>query len=133
MPAAPRPGRRDLGGHRDGRVGALVGAQLQSGPDQGEPLGLHGHGSLALEQGQDGFERLFHHVALLGRVDAHHERVRGEGTGADTDHEPAPGQVIEQDQAVGQDEGVVVGEGGHPGAEPDVPGALCGGGDEDLG
>ena len=90
-------------------------------------------GSSALEQEEDGLERLLHHVALAGRVDAHHEGVGGQGAGADADHQATPGQVVEQDQAVGQHEGVVVGQGRDAGAEPDVLGALGHGGDEDLG
>ena len=46
---------------------------------------------------------------------------------------PAPGQVVEQHDAVGHQPRVVVRERHHAGAELDVLGALGGGGDEDLG
>ena len=57
----------------------------------------------------------------------------GSAPGPDADHEAAPGQVVEQHQAVGQHERVVVGQRRHAGAQADVPGALGGGGDEHLG
>ena len=131
-PGRPGPGGRHLGRHRHLGEGALVRAQLQAGLDQGEPVGLHGHRLLALQQEQDRLERLLHHVALAGRVDAHHEGVRGQRAGPDPDHQAAPGQVVEQHHAVGQDEGVVVGQRRHAGAQADGSGALGGGGDEDL-
>ena len=77
-PAARGPGRRDLGRHGHLGVGALVGPQLQAGLDQLEPVRLHGDRLVAGQQQEDGLERLLHHVALLGRVDAHHEGVRGQ-------------------------------------------------------
>ena len=125
-------GRRNLGRHRHLGEGPLVRAQLQAGLDQLEPVGLHGD-RLAGQQEQDRLERLLHHVALLGRVDAHHEGVRGQRAGPDADHDAAPGQVVEQHHAVGQHEGVVVGQRRDAGAEADVLGALRGGGDEHLG
>ena len=131
-PGGPRPGRRHLRRHGHLGEGALVGPQLQAGLDQLEPVRLHGD-RLAGQQLQDGLERLLHHVALLGRVDAHHEGVGGQGARADAEHDAAPGQVVEQHHAVGQHERVVVGQRRDAGAEADVLGALRGGGDEDLG
>ncbi len=68
-----------------------------------------------------------------GRVDAHHEGVRGQGARPHAEHDAAAGEVVEQDDAVGQDEGLVVGQGGDARPEPDVRGALGRGGDEHLG
>ena len=70
---------------------------------------------------------------LFRRVDAHHVGVGGEGARADAEHDASPRQVVEQHHAVGQHEGVVVGQGRHARAEADVPRALCRGGDEHLG
>ena len=44
----------------------------------------------------------------------------GSAPGPDPDHQAAPGQVVEQDQPVGQHEGVVVGQRRHAGAQADV-------------
>ena len=136
-PAAEAPGgpgscRRHLRRHRHLGEGALVGTQLQAGLHEPEPVRLHGDGLAGQEQ-QNRLERLLHHVALLGGVDAHHEGVGREGARSDSEHDAAPGEVVEQHHAVSQHERVVVGQRRDAGAEPDVPGALRGGGDEDLG
>ncbi len=115
----PRARRRHLRGHRHLGEGTLVRAQLQAGLGQGEPVGFHGH-RLAGQQQQDRLEGFFHHVALPGRVDAHHEGVGGQCAGSGADHDPAAGEVVEQDHAVRQQEGVVIREGGDAGAEADV-------------
>ena len=67
-----------------------------------------------------------------GHVDAHHEGVRRQRAGADAEHHPAAGEVVEQHHAVGQHQGVVVGQRAHAGAELDVLRALGRGGDEHL-
>ena len=128
----PGPGRRDLRRHGHLGEGALVRPQLQAGLDQLEPVRLHGD-RLTGEQGQDGLQGLLHHVALPGRVDAHHEGVGGECAGADPDHHAAAGQVVEQHHAVGQHERMVVGQRRHARTETDVAGALRGRRDEHLG
>ena len=99
---------------------------------QREPLRLHGD-RLAGQELEDGLERLLHHVALLGGIDAHHEGVGGQGARADAEHDAAARQVVEQHHAVRQHERVVVGQRRDARAEADVPGALRRGGDEDLG
>src|SRR5207247_951314 len=53
--------------------------------------------------------------------------------GADAEHGATVGQVVDEDDAVGDVEGVVVGDADDAGAEPDALGALAGGGDEDFG
>ena len=129
----PGTGGGDLGGHGDLEAGVGVGAELETGVAEGEPVGLPGHQLGTVEEGQDGLQGLLHPVALVGRVDPHHEGVGGEGAGADPEHDPAPGDVVEEDHPVGQDQGLVVGEGGDPGAEPDVLGPLREDGDGHLG
>ncbi len=57
--------------------------------------------------------------------------ARRPGPGAE--HDPAAGHVVELDDAVGDHHRVVVGQGDDAGAEADVPGALGGECDEDLG
>ena len=57
----------------------------------------------------------------------------GQCARSDADHEAAPGEVVQQHQAVGQHERVVIRQRRHAGAEADVLRALGRGGDEDLG
>ncbi len=130
-PRRPRSGRGHLGGDGHFRERALVGAQLQPSLDELEPVRLHGH-RLAGQEQQDRFERLFHHVALLRRVDAHHESVGGQRTRSDAEHHAPARQVVEEHHAVRQHERVVVGQRRDAGAEPDVLRARRGGRDEDL-
>ena len=84
--------------------------ELEPGVAQGEPVGLPGHQVRAFEQGQDGFQGLLHPVALDGGIDTHHEGVRGQRPRTDAEHDPAAGDVVEEDHAVGQDQGLVVGQ-----------------------
>ena len=65
-------------------------------------------------------------------LDAQHAGVARERAGADAEHRAAAGQVVEQDDAVGDVERVVVGEADDAGAEADALRALAGGGEEDL-
>ena len=55
-----------------------------------------------------------------------------EGPGPDSHHHAAPGHVVEEDHAVGDHQGVVVGQAEDAGAELDVLCALGGGGYEHL-
>ena len=57
----------------------------------------------------------------------------GQGAGTDAEHHAAAREVVEQHHAVGQHQGLVVGERAHPGAEAQVLGALGGRRDEHLG
>ena len=128
----PRPGRRDLAGHRHLDVRPRIGRHLQPGAVEREPVRLVGH-RLTAQQPQDDAQRLVHHVPLAGGRDAHGEGVRDQGARADPEHRPPTGHVVELIDPVGQHERVVIGQGRHPSAEPDVLGALGGGGDEHLG
>ena len=89
---------------------------------EGEPLGLAGD-RLAGQQRQDHLERFFHPRPQLGRLDAVHPGVGRQLAGADPEHRPALGQVVEQDDPLGDLEGVVVGQRDDAGAEPDLLGA----------
>ena len=88
-----------------------------------EPVGLAADG-LAPQEGDDHLEALLHHAALVVRIDPEHLGVGGELARPDAEHHPTAGQVVEQDEPVGKEQRVVVGERGHAGAEPDVPRAL---------
>ena len=70
--------------------------------------------------------------AGLGRVEPDHDRVGRQRPGPEAEHEPAPGEVVEQDGPLGDPQRVVVADADHAGAELDVAGPLGGGGDEDL-
>ena len=56
----------------------------------------------------------------------------GEEAGAEPEHRAPARLVVELHDAVGHHEGMVVGQRDHAGAEPDVAGALGGGGDEQF-
>jgi hypothetical protein len=105
---------------------------VQPRPFHRVPVGLLGDG-LAAEQAEDRIERFGHAVALGHRVDAHHDRVRGQEPRPGAEHDPSAGHVVELDDAVGDHHRVVVGQRDDAGAEPDMLGALGGKGDEDLG
>ena len=59
--------------------------------------------------------------------------VGNQGAGADAEHDAAARQVVEQDEAVGDHERVVVRQADDPGAEADVAGAFGRRGHEHLG
>ena len=134
----PRQSRPRWGNHcRGGNLGIRpgVGADMQGGVAQGEPVGLAvdplvGCGA---EQRQDRLQRLLHHRPLVHRVDAHHVGVGRQRARPGAEHHPAAGEVVEQHPAVGDHERMVVGQGHHPGAQPDVSGPFGRGGDEHLG
>jgi len=97
-----------------------------------EPIGVQGD-LLAAQQAQDDLQRLAHHAPLLARVDAEHHGVGGQQARPHAEHHPPARHVIELVHALGDHEGVVVGERDHAGAEANVP---CAGreiGDEQLG
>ncbi len=120
----PGTGRRHLGGHGDLEAGIGVGTQLETGVAQREPVGLPVDRLLPGQELEDGLEGLLHHVPLPGHLDAHHEGVGGQGAGAHAEHDPATGEVVEEHHAIGQHQGLVVGERAHARAQPDVLGAL---------
>ena len=65
-------------------------------------------------------------------IDPEHQRVGDVATRTDAEVDPAAGQVIEQDDAIRDHQGMVVGQADRAGAEPDVAGALGGDGQEDF-
>jgi hypothetical protein len=88
---------------------------------------------LAGEQAGDNVDRVGHTVALSVGIDAEHHCIRRQETGSKAEHRPTAGLVVELDNAVRHHQGMVVGQRDDPGAEPDMPGALGGGSDEQLG
>ena len=116
-------GGGDHGRHRHFQMGAGVGGELHPGFREGEPAGFPGHG-LAAQQGHDGRQRLLHHFALAEGVDAHHEGVGGQRARPDAQHEPSPGLPVQLGGPAGHHQRVVIGQGDHPGAQPDVTGAF---------
>lgn len=84
------------------------------------------------EQGHDRVQRLSHHASLLVGVDAKHRRVRGQLARANAEHDPAASQVVEQDHALDERLGVVVGEGADACAQTNVLRPLGRNGNEDF-
>ena len=120
------------GGHGDGHMGRLVGAQLEHGFVELKPVALVGDGFFFGEQAHDDAQGFVHTEALFGGVDAHHIGVAGEGAGADAEHHAAAGHMVQLGHPVGDHKGVVVGQADHAGAEFDVLGAVGGDADENL-
>jgi hypothetical protein len=98
-----------------------------------EPVGLEGHRLLAAQQRHDGVERLVHARALGHGLDPHHVGVGNERAGPAAEHGAAARHMVELHEPLGYQERVVIRQARHPRAEHDVPGALGGGADEDLG
>lgn len=87
----------------------------------------------AAQQRHDRFERFVHARALQVGGNAEHVRVGRQLPRAAAEHHATAGDVVEQHEAVGKQERVVIGKRVHAAAEPDVLGALRGRRDEDLG
>ena len=127
-----RAGRRDLRGDAHLDVRPRVGNELEARIAQLEPVRLV-RDRLAAHQRHEHADRLVHAVALLLHVDAHHEGVGGQRARPHPEHHAAARHVVELHDAIGEHQRVVIRERGDAGAEADVPRALGGGGDEDLG
>ena len=125
-------GRHDAR-HRDGEVRVGVGREMQPRLAELEPVGLHAHGLLAAQERHDGVERILHSLALGDGLDAHHVRVGDEGARPTAEHRPPARHVVELDEALRDEEGVVVGQARDARAQHDVARALGGGRDHDLG
>jgi len=94
---------------------------LQRRVAQVEPVGLAGD-ALAAEQVHDDVQRLVHHAALIGGVDADLDCVVHQRSGPDAQHRPPAGLVIQLHHAVCDNEWVMVRQRDDAGAEADVPG-----------
>ena len=125
-------GRHDAR-HRDGEVRVGVGREMQPRLAELEPVGLHAHGLLAAQERHDGVERILHSLALGDGLDAHHVRVGDEGARPTAEHRPPARHVVELDEALRDQEGVMVGQARDAGAQHDVARALGGVRDHDLG
>src|SRR2546425_3646818 len=123
----------DGAGHRDGEVRLGVRRQVQPRLAQLEPVGLHRHRLLAPQAPHEGLQRLLHARTLGHGLDAHHIGVGHERPRAAAEHGAAARHVVEQDEAGGHHQRVVVGQARHARAQHDVARALGGCGDEDLG
>ena len=82
-----------------------------------EPVRLHRHRLVAREQLHDRLQRLFHARALRDRLDAHHVGIGDERAGTAAEHRAAARHVIELDEALRHQQGVVVGQARHARAE----------------
>jgi hypothetical protein len=105
---------------------------MQPGLTHRVPIALLGD-DLAVEQTGDDVDGVRHPVALGLGIDAEHHRVRWQEARAEAEHRPPARLIVELDDAVRHQQGVVVGQRDDPGAQPDMAGALGGGGDEQLG
>ena len=126
-------GRRRHRGDAHVEQRVRVRAEMQAGVAQRPPLVLEVDRVVGPQQLHDDVDALGQQLACLALVEADHGRVGGQRTGAEPQHEPAPGEVVEQHGPLGYPQGVVVADADHPGAELDATGAGRGGGDEDLG
>ncbi len=128
----PRADRRSGGRRRDLEARIGEGPEVQLRVLEREPVRLHRDGLLALEQLHDRVQRLLRAPAVLGVVEPHRVGVEGQRSRSDPEDHASPRHVVEQRDALGDEERMVVGQRGHAGRELDVPRALRGGRDEDL-
>ena len=106
--------------------------ELQSRVDQFVRGGFRRHG-LPCQQAYDDVEVGLEELAGIGRGQADHRGIAGQRARSHPADDAAVGEVIEQHQAVGNPERVVVRERDDPGAEADSLRPFGGCGDEDLG
>src|SRR5215472_8120087 len=71
-------------------------------------------GKQGSEEGHDGVESLVHALALRARLDPQHVGVGDESARAAPEHGAPARHVVELDEALGDQEGMVVGQAGHP-------------------
>ena len=126
-------GRRLHAGHGDGEVRLAVGPQVQERVAQFKPVGLVGDGLGLGQKALNEGHRLVHHLALPGGINTQHVGVGAQSAGPDAEHDASARQVVEQDEAVGDHERVVVWQADDAGAEADVAGAFGRRGHEHLG
>ena len=127
------PGRRNRGGHGNLKMGVGVRPQLQTGFAQRKPVGLHRHGFISGEQRNDRTQRFFHTLALGRGINAHHVGIGRQSTWPNAEHDPTPGEVIEEHHTVSQNQRLMIRQGAHAGSQTNVARTLGGCGDEDLG
>ena len=127
--AARGGGGRD----EDGDALLVVGRELAGGVLEGEPAGALVGDLLAGEEAEDDAEALIEAGTELGGVEAKLGRIGGGGAGAHAEHHASTGELVEEEDALGDHVGVVVAEGEDAGAELDGLGLLGDVGDEDLG
>jgi hypothetical protein len=113
-------------------VRVLERPQLEHRVAEREPVARDRERGGVRHQAQDDPEGLVHHVAEPVGLQPEHHRVGDVPPGPDAEvHAPA-GQVVEQHDAVGDHQGVVVRQAHRPGPQPDVPRALGRDGQEQL-
>ena len=128
----PRPRRRGDRGDADLEAGVRERPQLAAGVDQPVARRRDGDRLVAAQQVDEDGGVLLERLALFGRLDADHRRVRGQRAGSEAEHEAAAGEMVEQDRPVRHPQRVVVRQRQDAGAELDVPGLGGDVGDEDL-
>ena len=133
LPGGDHAERRDRAGDRDLEMRIGVGREMQPRLVQLEPVGLHRDRLLAVQQPHDRVQRLQHARTLRAGFDAQHVGVRRQRARAAAQHGAAARHVVELHEALRHHERMVIRQAGHAGAEPDVLGALGGGGDEQFG
>ncbi len=114
-------------------MGLLVRPQLQHGLVEFVAVAGAAERRGVGDQPHDHVEALRHDRTQVVGSEAEHERVGEVPAGAHTEVDAPPGEVVEQHDAVGGGEGVVVRQAHHAGAEADVPGAFGGDGEEQFG
>ena len=128
-----RPGGRGDRGNRDVEERVGVRAQVQAGVSEVPPVVLEGDRLVVAQQAHDDVGPLGEQLAGLALVEPDHGRVGRQRARSEAEHEPAAGQMVEQDGPLGHPQRVVVADADHAGAELDVARSLGRGRDEDLG
>ena len=124
---------RGGGSDEDGDALLAVGLKLAGGVLKLEPAGALVGDLLAAEKAKDDPEALIEAGAELGGVESKLGGVGGGGAGADTEHDAPAGEVVKEEDALGDHVGMVVAQRENAGAELDRLGFLGDVGDKDLG
>ena len=93
---------------------------------------LERDGFVAGEQLGDDAEPVFQKPARLALLQSDHDAVGRQRARAEAEHRPSARQMVKQHDALRHPQRIVIRDADDAGAEPDVPGALGGGGNHDF-
>ena len=116
----PRTRRRGDAGDRDVEQRIRIGAQVQARVDELPAIVLEIDGLVALQQPHDDAEAVFQIAPRVRLLDADHRPVGRQRARSDAEHHAPAREMVEQDDALGDPERVVIGEADDAGAELDM-------------